>query len=158
MSYIGEKPVTETTLDLYPFDPSAGSGQTELRAGSGATSSFNIYEDDGLSLDYEKGSYALTAVRMKTDVSGTGIEIDKPAGKFAAPFHEYVLKVHQPAAPAHITEDGQDIQGVADKSLMARNAGWYYDTAEKVLWVKTVAKKVDNLANPTYKKIIIFKN
>ena len=142
MSYIGEKPATETTLDVYP----------------GGASSFDIYEDDGTSLEYEKGNYAITTVRMTGDAATTGIEINKPAGKYAAPFHEYLLKVHAFAAPVRITENGQELRAVSDKGLTAGNAGWYYDAAEKTLWVKTVANKGDNLANPTYKKIIIFKN
>ena len=95
---------------------------------------------------------------MTGDAAATRIEIDKPAGKYAAPLHEYVLKVHLPAAPARVMENGQALQAVNDKGLVSGNAGWYYDTAEKVLWVRTAANKVDNVANPTYRKITIFKN
>jgi len=62
------------------------------------------------------------------------------------------------APPARIEQNGQPFTAFNDKALVAREAGWYYDTTEKILHVNTSAKKADNLANPTYKKIIIFKN
>ena len=44
MNYVGEKPADVLTLDLYPY------GNT----------SFNLYEDDGLTRDYKKGEFACT--------------------------------------------------------------------------------------------------
>ncbi|HSC38241.1 MAG TPA: DUF5110 domain-containing protein, partial [Chitinophagaceae bacterium] len=142
MAWTGEKPVDEITLDLFPQGKSG----------------CYLYDDDGISLNYEKGDYAVTEVRMADDAATTTVEIDKPVGKFAVPPRSYMLKVRLAAPPARIMENGQPVSLINDKALAAREAGWYYDTAEKTLWVNTAAKKVDNLANPTYRKIIIFKN
>ena len=50
MNYVGEKPADVLTLDLYPY------GNT----------SFNLYEDDGLTRDYKKGEFARTLISVSS--------------------------------------------------------------------------------------------
>ncbi len=142
MAWVGEKPVDEITLDVFPS----------------ATGSFDLYEDDGLGLGYQKGDFALTHISTTGDFAGTSIEISGPSGPYKAPLHEYTLNVHYAAAPARVMENGKELPALRDKALFTKDAGWYYDSANKVIRVKTDANKIDNLAHPAYKKITIFKN
>lgn len=47
MQYFGEKPIDPVTLDIY-------------LAGNSA---YKLYEDDGKSLNYQKGEFALTEIK-----------------------------------------------------------------------------------------------
>jgi hypothetical protein len=56
-----------------------------------------------------------------------------------------------------IAGKSSSVSSGTDRVLTGDNAGWYCDAAARYR-VKTGANKVDYLANPTYRKITIFKN
>jgi alpha-glucosidase len=64
-----------------------------------------LYEDDGKSLDYQHGKFAVTKVRS----SGTNIEIDKPVGEFTSRVHSYVVRMHGVSRPPAVEVNGKAV-------------------------------------------------
>jgi alpha-glucosidase len=122
MNYTGEKPVDRITLEVFPGD-----------------SSFDLYEDDGLSLKYQKGQYSLTRISLETHDRSIKLTVKKPEGQFTPDEHRYLAKIHvgDLKVPSSVTENGQTLTVSANTGEVASSSGWFYDPSEKVLWVNT---------------------
>lgn len=120
MKYTGEKPVDTITLDIFP----------------GLNSSFNLYEDDGLSLDYQKGRFASTEIRTVIQAKSLKLIIRKPAGTYKPSVHTYLAKIRLGEAkkPSAVTENGKVLRG-----------GWRYDGKEHVLYVESTLSNKSNI-------------
>lgn len=112
MQYFGEKPIDPVTLDIYPAENSA----------------YQLYEDDGKSLNYQKGEFALTEIKCTGNSQSVGVEILPSAGQFKVADRNYTLIVHLDKKPS----------GVASGKDALDN--WKYDETKKTLEL-TVAKK-----------------
>jgi alpha-glucosidase len=111
MRYTDERPVDVMTLDVYRGD-----------------GSFDLYEDDGKSLDYKQGQYAITHISEVSTGKQVTIQIQKPAGSFRVPLHSYLIKLHGVTAPLSVTENGAAI------------TGWKYDPQWQVVSFNTLSK------------------
>ena len=132
MNYSDEKPVDVITLDIFPYQQST----------------FDMYEDDKLSLNYQSGDFAITKIKSNLSSSNLLLSVDKPVGKFTPTKHKYVAKIHwSAAAPQSVLENSTKINKVSDFSQLTTNSGWYYDVKEKILWLKSAA---DNTTNITF--------
>jgi len=92
MNYVGEKPADVLTLDLYPY------GNT----------SFNLYEDDGLTRDYKKGEFARTLISVSSPKGEKGtitVDIAKAKGDYKGRYQErtYLLDVRSESSPSNVT-------------------------------------------------------
>jgi alpha-glucosidase (family GH31 glycosyl hydrolase) len=135
--YVGERPADPLTLDTYP---------------SGAATSYNLYEDDGISEGYMGGAYSTT--RFAVDGTGGHVKMTigaqatakyKYAGQLLA--RTYVLKINlQSAPPMAITRDGQAVTMSSADGFAAAGEGWYYDATAKTVWVKF---RLDSSASTT---------
>ncbi len=99
---IPEQPVSEYS-DQHPLDPLI------VNVYGSARGRFDLYEDDGISLGYEKGAYAVTTLRHEADAFGLHHLIIEPArGEFAGqlPARTYEVRIHSPVQPASIFFDG----------------------------------------------------
>ena len=95
VQHTGERPLDEITLRIFP------------PAQTGASSHFELYEDDGRSLGYRQGRYALTSYECATGPDGVTVRIGEPAGDRAvvpAP-RRYRLEIWGGAAPGAVTVD-----------------------------------------------------
>ena len=131
MKYFGEKPVNTITLDIFPH----------------GASKFELYEDDGKSLDYKNGEYAITEINSNLTTSGLNLSIQKPKGKYKVPSHNYLAKIHwnEAKAPASITENGKKVPAVANAAALEKGAGWYYDAQNNLIWIKTKRSNKENI-------------
>ena len=96
MNYVGEKPADVLTLDLYPY------GNT----------SFNLYEDDGLTRDYKKGEFARTLISVSSPKGEKGtitVDIAKAKGDYKGRYQErtYLLDVRSESSPSNVTVAGK---------------------------------------------------
>jgi len=122
--YMDEKPVDEITLDIFPHK----------------TSQFKLYEDDGTSLKYKQGDVATTMITTVSDIDGLNLNISTPVGKYIPASHTYLAKIHwnNSKAPSLITENKASLKRVDNADDLQTKAGWYYDKANNLLWVKAV--------------------
>lgn len=118
-------PIFIKTGSIIPFQPViqyTGQDQPDniiLAVYPGADNSFALYTDDGKSLEYQQGSYAVTHISIK----GGSIQINKPEGSFQPRWKTFTLKVHSPEAPSAVKTDGS----------------WHYDTQEKCIYVTGIS-------------------
>ena len=90
-------------------------------AGSGH---FDLYEDDGLSLDYAKGSYAVTAISYATAADGSHTLTVAPAKgtyKGQPTTRAYVICIHASGKPQSVSANGKTVDswGWDDKHAVA---------------------------------------
>jgi alpha-glucosidase (family GH31 glycosyl hydrolase) len=85
-------------------------------------SRFDLYEDDGTSLDYERGRYALTPMTYRASAGGHRLVLGPTAGSFAGQEEEraYELRIHTVRRPASISVDGK------------RLAHWHWDASHSI--------------------------
>jgi alpha-glucosidase (family GH31 glycosyl hydrolase) len=123
MKYMDEKPVDVITLDVFPD----------------RASEFKLYEDDGISLKYQQGEKAITQITMASVVGGWELQIKKPAGSFIPAPHTYLAKIHwdYDKEPSLITENNATLKAADNADALDKTAGWYYDNANHLLWIKT---------------------
>jgi hypothetical protein len=95
-AYSDAKPLDPLVINVY------GSGEGR----------FELYEDDGRSLGYASGQYALTPITHASDAAGGHRLVIGPArGRFPGqlPARTYELRLHAIAKPAGIVVDGEKV-------------------------------------------------
>ncbi len=107
MKYFGEKPVDVITLDIYPS----------------ANASFNLYEDDGTSLDYQQNKFAITAITTSLTSKGLQLSINKPAGTFKTTSHTYLVKIHTDKKPVTVKENSNVLNSTDKTAIEKMQAG-----------------------------------
>ncbi|MET9319276.1 TIM-barrel domain-containing protein [Streptomyces sp. NPDC003038] len=132
MNHTGEKPVSTLTYDIHPR----------------GDSSFNLYEDDGLTRAHQSGAYARQRVDVTAPTAGSGtvsVSVGAPTGSYtgkpASRGYEFTLHVASP--PTALTADGATLARLTSKAAYdAAASGWYFDASDRagVLWIKTGAK------------------
>jgi alpha-glucosidase (family GH31 glycosyl hydrolase) len=115
-----EKPVDPLTLEVY-----AGPRAAE----------FNLYEDDGLSLDYRAGAYAWTALRFVPDGTNYTLTISPAKGKFKGQLakRRYDVRVHGLFKPQSVALNGHSLTGA--ESCDNAN-GWWWNEREHTITVR----------------------
>ncbi len=78
VQYVGEKEIETITLDIYPD----------------GNSSFSLYDDDGKSLDYQKGKYALTKIEVNAEENQVEVTIQPAEGKYKLDDRTYKIRLH----------------------------------------------------------------
>lgn len=129
MQYVDEKKIDEITLDIWP----------------GKESLFNLYEDDGLSLKYKDGDYAMTRITALQGKDGYQISIDKPVGKFVPAKHSYILVIHSDRQPSQVYLNGNLYSKNLGGSI--KREGWEYNEKTKTVYIYAPA---DNQSVNTY--------
>ncbi|MFJ7067724.1 TIM-barrel domain-containing protein [Streptomyces sp. NPDC101115] len=132
MNHTGEKPVSTLTYDVYPR----------------GSSTYTLYEDDGITRQYRTGAYAEQKVDVTAPASGTGdvrIAVGASTGTYAGKpaSRGYEFTVHAAAAPSAVTVEGSALPALSSKGAYDSAAtGWYFDAADRsgTLWIKTGSK------------------
>lgn len=121
MLFDGQKPKDPLTLDIYPY------GDT----------SFELYEDDGVTRKYEKGESARQSIRVKAPKGTAGditVSIGRSVGKFDGRLaaRVYELDVHTPLKPVSVTMDGAPLLQLTEpRAFPPAVSGWYFDPADR---------------------------
>jgi alpha-glucosidase len=126
--YVGETPADPLTLDIYP----------------GGSTSYTLYEDDGISEGYLGGAYSTTEFSAD-DTSGhvvvsIGAQVTAKYGYTGQLCSRtYILEIHgQSSATGTVTRDGHTepmLSGAAFDGG-AETEGWYYDPVAQIVWVQ----------------------
>ena len=126
-NYENEKKDEIVVLDVFP----------------GGTSSYQLYEDDGLSYHYEKGEHAITRITTREDAENGKVKIgiSQRQGQYdGMPMRRsYLLKVHANNAPEQVWIDGAELPNVKTVEELLYNQdirGWTYYAEEKKAIIK----------------------
>jgi alpha-glucosidase (family GH31 glycosyl hydrolase) len=126
LRWVDEVPADPLTLDIYP-------------AGS---TSYTLYEDDGISEGYMGGAYSTTKLSSDDTTGKVVIAIGAQAtAKYAYAgqlcSRTYILKINGRAvAPATVTRDGNAVPLSSAAAFSMAPEGWYYDATAQTVWVK----------------------
>jgi len=98
-----------------------------------------LYEDDGVTANYQGGAFSTTRFTCNA-TSGITIGIGAAQGSYAGQLtsRTYILKVNKRASdPGTVVRDGIAMSRHATKAdFDAAAEGWFYDAAADVVWVK----------------------
>lgn len=128
MRYVDERPVDPLTLLIYPLD-------------SGA-SSYEFYEDDGVTRDYQNGNHCITRIECEGSDAMVRIVSQARKGLFKPARRARILSVFQNVKPKRVESDGKTLQEFeTQEKFDAAGEGWGYlqDTLTNVkrVFVKT---------------------
>ena len=108
--YVGERSVTRVFVDVFP---------------SATETSFNYYDDDGITYAYESGAFY--EQRMSASDNGTVARFDSatPTGTYKPPLRDYEVKLHGITARA-VTVDGKECTHYTDLAHLESGSaeGW----------------------------------
>jgi alpha-glucosidase (family GH31 glycosyl hydrolase) len=96
-----------------PGEASAGeSRDLAINVYGDGNSRFDLYEDDGISLDYERHGYATTPMTYRTSGAHHELVIGPTTGSYAgqAQQKKYELRIHTTHRPAAVSVDGKRSQ------------------------------------------------
>ena len=106
--------------------------------------SFVLYEDDGVSMDYEKGCYLKTFISMAA--GERTVLTFKQEGSYTTSVETMSLDmIHREKAPYWITVDNQEIPHFLHRRKFEEaECGWYYSQTLKSVQVKYLNPKKDH--------------
>lgn len=114
-----------------------------LLCAAGKDASFTLYEDDGVSMDYENGQYLKTFITMK---AGEKTTLDfRNEGSFSTTAETmFIDMIHREKAPFWVTVDGQPVPHFLHRRKFEEaEYGWYYSQRLKSVQLKYPNPKKD---------------
>ncbi|WP_449345656.1 NPCBM/NEW2 domain-containing protein [Streptomyces narbonensis] len=135
-SYTDRAPADPIAWDVYPK----------------GTSSFELYEDDGVTREHRGGRYATQRAEVRAPNRGPGdvsVRIGASKGTYTGKptARPYAFTVHTGDAPGAVRLDGSRLPALTSRAAFdAAAQGWWYDRDERargVVRVKTAALPTD---------------
>ena len=111
MLYTGERPVDPLIVNVWPL-------------AAGASSSYSVYEDSGVAVQYQHGVFARTPIKAEQTGDTLRVEIGPVEGSYPGMMKTRSYEVRLPAdwPPSEVTVNGKAVpQGGAGK------AGWKFE-------------------------------
>lgn len=91
-NFVGELPVDELTIDVFP---------------SSSESSFDLYDDDGETYNYERGDFFKQQIRVRRSGSVVTVAFGQPKGRYRPSWKRFIVRVHG-VSDSHAGEAGTD--------------------------------------------------
>jgi alpha-glucosidase (family GH31 glycosyl hydrolase) len=131
MDYVDEFPADTMVLEIYPAP--------------GTEAHFTLYEDDGESLDYQSGSYAMTEFSQNISAGDElNIIVNPSIGDYIGKLTErtYLSSVHHMlSVPTYVYKNGAVLtQRNSYGELRNNPEGYYYDNSRLILYVQIKAE------------------
>jgi alpha-glucosidase len=113
MLYTGQKPVDPLIVNVWPLAP-------------GTSSSYEVYEDSGVAVEYQKGVFARTPLKATQTGDTLRVEIGPVAGSYPGMLYARSYELRLPAdwPPASVTINGV---ALAKKLGVTGNGGWSFE-------------------------------
>jgi alpha-glucosidase len=105
--YVGELPENPLTINVYP----------------GADSSYQLYQDDGLSTDYEAGKFRLTTISHTGIANGQAIRVQRVVDGYTPPEPFYYIGLPGTEAPGAQAVQVTRAQASGPLTVTLTNAG-----------------------------------
>jgi len=119
--YVGQKDITELDVFLFPS----------------SSSQYDLYEDDGISYNYQKGDYSITQFNSSLNKLGGIVTIKRVHYGYKTGRKEYVLKIVNTKSVSSVKLNGKKLESVKNKiNLRLSVKGYFYNKQSKMLYVK----------------------
>jgi alpha-glucosidase len=108
----GDKPVDPLIVSVWPLAP-------------GTSSSYSVYEDSGVSVDYQRGVYARTPIKAEQSGDTLRVEIGPVDGSYPGMIAARAYELRLPAdwSPASVTVNGKPVAPVKP----GQHGGWSFE-------------------------------
>jgi alpha-glucosidase len=113
MLYTGQKPVDPLIVNVWPLAPAT-------------SSSYEVYEDSGVAVEYQKGVFARTPIKATQSGDTLRVEIGPVAGSYPGMLYARAYELRLPAdwPPASVSINGV---ALAEKLRVTGNGGWSFE-------------------------------
>jgi hypothetical protein len=113
MLYTGQKPVDPLIVNVWALAP-------------GTSSSYEVYEDSGAAVEYQKGVFARTPIKATQTGDTLRVEIGPVAGSYPGMLYARGYELRLPAdwPPASVTINGVSL---AKRAGLSGNGGWSFE-------------------------------
>ena len=111
-------------------------------------SSFELYEDDGESYDYERDLFSITTITSNDNGKDLLIQKGAPVGKFKIPEKDFIFCIHMKPGAQKVFHEGRPLPCcMSPEELDLQNEGWWQENeGKRLIWIKIsceVSDKVD---------------
>lgn len=121
MQYSDEARIDPLRLEIFP---SAGSSTT-------------MYEDDGISLNYQTGKYCLRTMAARSDAGMNELVFSNPEGAYRPARRRLEVEYHAIAAsPTAVTVNAEPLTRLRKIQPGSAQAGWLYDAVKRTLTIR----------------------
>ena len=112
MLYTGQKPVDPLIVNVWPLVP-------------GTTSSYEVYEDSGVSVEYQKGVFTRTPIKAAQNGDTLSVEIGPVEGSYPGMLKARAFELRLPAdwPPATVTVNGIPVK----QAEIPGEPGWSFE-------------------------------
>ncbi len=113
-------------------------GPLTLQVFPGPAQVSRLYEDDGLSLDYQKGAGAWTELRCRSEGDRVVVNVGATVGEFKEQREQraYVVQVRGVTRPGQVLVEGRRVGRVGSRrQVEQRQNGWWFDSDRAEVWV-----------------------
>ena len=111
MLFTGQKPVDPLIVNVWPLAP-------------GASSSYSVYEDSGVSVEYQRGVFARTSIKASQTGDTLRVEIGPAEGSYPGMMkaRAYELRLPDDWPPASVTVNGVQVK----QGDVSGKGGWSF--------------------------------
>jgi alpha-glucosidase len=129
--YVGERPLVQLDVDVFP---------------AAQRSTFDYYDDDGTTYDYEHGAYFLQPLSAQRRGHTVQVDLGATRGSFKPALKFYLLKIHGGAA-AKVSGGLKHFDSL-DALESGNGEGWAsgHDRYGDVTWLRVTAARATNIA------------
>jgi hypothetical protein len=128
VGHTGEKPVDPLIINVWPLAP-------------GSDSKYSLYEDSGVSVDYQHGAFARTLIKANQTADTLRVEIGPVEGSFPGMIHNRSYELRLPAdwPPERVTVNGAPVLHAGPTG----KGGWTFEGNTLTTVVPVPASAVD---------------
>ena len=128
MRYTGEKPVDPLIVNIWPLTP-------------GTASSYSVYEDSGVSVEYQRGVFARTPIKAAQTGDTLRVEIGPVQGSYPGMLKERAYELRLPAdwPPESVTINGFAVNRAGPTS----KGGWSFEGDTLTTTILLPSERVD---------------
>lgn len=124
-NYVGEKQIDQIEFLIFPSSKKSG---------------YNLYEDDGITYEFNNGKYSLTKIESEINSNKVLINLEKAKNGFDGKLKNYLFKIVDVKLNKSVKVNGKTIKSVAgQKELSNFDECLFHDKNENILFIKTTA-------------------
>lgn len=121
--------------DEVAYDNKQAYGTITFDIFPGENSSYELFEDDGLSEKYMEGGYSLTKVELEEHPEALHISIGASQGDYDPGKRAYIIKVHLQDQLSAVRVNDHSLAAIGLPEVLAGKTGYFHDPEQQIVYV-----------------------